>query len=129
MFLLWLVIFGIIAFLFLLLLTCILVIIWINHKAFNTTLGYVLLYNIIMAVYIMYFGIQCLPHFTPTGIHELDPLGRGWNFMIQHYKSNPQEAAALVLMSEIVRVQISQFQIRLAKNYSFVVSNQSKLLI
>jgi len=49
--------------------------------------------------------------------------------MIQHYKSNPQEAAALVLMSEIVRVQISQFQIRLAKNYSFVVSNQSKLLI
>ncbi|XP_021958526.1 uncharacterized protein LOC110854399 isoform X2 [Folsomia candida] len=64
-----------------------------------TTL-YLILMMTAMYAYAINLGVNCLPYFNT--ISDLEPIGKGWTFIVDFYKSHVKEASALVLMFEIV---------------------------
>jgi len=66
----------------------------------NLNIVYFIVMTSTIYAYQIHFSLQCLPSFAM--ISELEPIGKGWRFILDFFKLHAREAAMLVLMFEMV---------------------------
>lgn len=91
---------------FLIYMIFILVMVITNWKYINSVemlkIIYLVLFTTTIMGYAFHFAFRSLPLFAT--MEDLEPIGKGWQFVIDYYKSHAKEAAGLVLMIEIVSI-------------------------
>ncbi|CAL8104154.1 unnamed protein product [Orchesella dallaii] len=63
-------------------------------------LVYLLIYNIAYYCYQIHLAVQCLPLFQ--SIVELEPIGKGFGFIFEYFRTHAKAGASLALMSELM---------------------------
>jgi len=61
---------------------------------------YLIAFTTTIMGYAFHFAFRSLPLFA--AMSDLEPIGKGWQFILDYYKTHAKEAAGLVLMIEIV---------------------------
>jgi hypothetical protein len=93
---------------------------WDSFSTVDTLkIFYLVVYSLITLGYSIQLTAKCLPYFGI--IDELTPIGKGTRFIVEYYEGHAKEAAALLLMLEIVSSRLgniylsNKFNLRYAR--------------